>query len=166
MTRTVTTIRERIDGERAAAIVARVAPGHTVEASRRVYYPYRWYRFRCTAIWWLGRRSIEASCLVDARRGEAATSDRFERTRRTIAARELIDARVDDEQALATARTYVDHATTHGLRTLARRELELLEADSLHKPFWIVRAERPGAPPLEVLVDAVNGRFQLLGGSA
>lgn len=150
---TISVIHGCVDATKARGIVE--ASGREVEVSslRELWYPYHWFLFRSAG--------SAISCLVDARTGRGATSDRFVLDAREASSRDVLVAGLSADDALARARGVAVEALVNRRRTVFAPRLELVAANLVYKTFWVVRCEnRAGA--FSVLVDGTNGGFHPL----
>ena len=118
----------------------------------RIHVPYFWYRAAGSAPTPYGRRPFRIDCLVDARSGEASTSDPFDVVLGADREGDVLRRRVPVLAAQKSARRCVSNALCRKLRTLADFRLELKDRGVVHKTFWIVPSGEES-----VLVDSVTG---------
>ena len=133
----------------AAALAGAEALSPTCES---IHVPYFWYRAAGSAPTPYGRRPFGIDCLVDARNGEASTSDPFALLEKTHPKGNVLRQRVPLRVAQKAAQRCVSNALCRKLRTLADFRLELAARGVVHKTFWVV----PSGDEL-VLVDSVTG---------
>lgn len=161
----ITTIRAQVSNEEAEQIVSSAAPGWTTRLERKLYYPYYWFHFRHSTRTLLGTSAVRVWCLVDARRRVGATVDAFEREYLPADTSATLDPMVDEDEAFRIAERYTAYVIRRQRKALATARMEVLEQESVYKPFSIVRCERDGESPFRVLVDSVTGCFRPLSSS-
>ena len=126
--------------------IERLSP--RARAEIRVYYPYHWFVSRAP-----GRR---VHFLVDARTGLVATADPFHTETREVAAEDVLDAAVGEDEARQRVRR-------HAARTQYRAgNGGLFDNGLVHKPFWILSLSSPPGKRLRMLVDGITGRVHPL----
>ena len=158
----IAAIRAQVSHEEAEQIVASAAPGWTVRFEQQLYYPYYWFHLRHSTRTLLGTSAVRISCLVDARRRVGATADTFELDYLAADTSEMLDPRVDEDEAFRIAERYTAYVIRRQRKALATARMEVLEKESVYKPFSIVSCEQDGESPFRVLVDSVTGGFQPL----
>ena len=144
-------------------LVQSTAPGRTVHAERKLYYPYFWLQLRYAAHTFLGRSAVRLSCFVDSRTRVGATTDPFELEHIDPDERDIITPRVDECEAHRIAERYTGYVLRNRRRALVAPTIEVLSCQMVHKPFWIVTSRsRSQQSSLRVLVDGITGGFHLL----
>jgi len=163
MTGPAVAIRSALTSAQAEAVIRPVAGEWQPWAEKKLYYPYFWFQIRCTASTPLGRSSVRVSCLVDTRTRLGSTADPFELEPIVPETGELVKPRLTRTEALEIAHRYVAYVAGARRKALVVPELQTLNEDLVHKPFWIVKCSKPGEAAFRVLVDAVTGGFYVLG---
>lgn len=151
----IVSLAEQLTSDDARALVA-TACGEAGEP-RRVCYPYHWFLATGSAPGLFGRRSIELDCLVDARNGDASTSDRFDTERREMSADDILPMVSGVAAAERAARRCLTHTLTRRLRTIADFRVRPHYQGLVYKTFWLIDCDGQ-----EIIVDSANGAWHLL----
>jgi len=159
---TIARIRGDIDGERAERLIARVSEDWTPRTEARLFYPYFWFLFRCSARTLFGETGFKVSCLIDARSRVGATADAFELDRVVAPVGDVIEPRLDEVEANRLAERYVAYVVRNKRKALVAPNLEVLEHALVFKPFWIVNCTNGSKPEFRVMVDGITGGFHAL----
>ena len=161
--KTIELIPVSITRDEAASIVLAHAGEYSVQVQKLIYYPYLWVYFKYTVKTLLGKsRIIDASCLVDLINNQGATTDRFELSSESVPADNILEPDYDSETALATAKSYLLHASINKMKALLTPRYEVVENKQIYKPFWIVRCTNRSRDSFKVIVDSLTGKFQVL----
>lgn len=154
--RELSQIPPQLDGDAALGIVASVG-GAPAVLLRAVWYPY--YRFeaggRVPALFM--ERSIDVTCLVDARRGFASTADTFRPLREAVPADAVLETRLSPAEARRSAGTYLRHAMSREFRCIADFGVEPGTTDKVYRKFWLIRCEAR-----VTMVDSVTGSLHVI----
>ncbi len=159
---TITTIRQNISSEQARLIVDSVSADYSTQVLKKIYYPYHWFFYNCTVKMLFRERSFKASCLVNLRDSEAATSDLFDREDVSADSENVLPCAVAGEEAGKIAQSYIIHTARHKMKSLVIPQMELLEQARVYKPFWLIKCENRKRTSFRVLLDGVTGKFQIL----
>ncbi len=159
---TITTIRQNISSEQARLIVDSVSADYSTQVLKKIYYPYHWFFYNCTVKMLFRERSFKASCLVNLRDSEAATSDLFDREDVSADSENVLPCAVAGEEAKEIAQSYIIHTARHKMKSLVIPQMELLEQARVYKPFWLIKCENRKRTSFRVLLDGVTGKFQIL----
>ena len=142
-------------GDARSMLASLDAPGY--ERERTIAYPYFSFRVSGFAPSLFGRRALSIDCLVDARTGEASTTDNYRTQSVNVAPDTLMAFAGCPRDALREARRYAAHALGRGLRTLADFDLRIENTGVIYKSFWVFRRNAT-----RVLVDSTTGSMHLL----
>lgn len=162
MKKAISIIPEVIDRNDAFKIVQSVSGEFSPQIQKRIFYPYHWVHFEYTVKTFLGKRTIQAYCLVDLLENQAATSDRFSVIEEEIEEENILVGDTDRETALKTAETYLVHSAIHQMKALLYPKSSIIKEIPIHKPFWVVRCENKKGERFKAIVDGITGKFQVL----
>lgn len=156
---TLSCIRARIGSDDALEIAGRAAPGPSPCTLRQLYYPYYWFLFRSVSETILGKSSTRLACLVDGRTGLFATCDPLDVVTRSVPGKDVLDCALTEPEADSLARRCAPRVVRARRRSLVAERLSLVEQSLVHRPLWVVTAERTC-----LLVDGVTGGLLPLAG--
>lgn len=151
-----------VDAAAAERAVRDASPGWAVHIERHLYYPFHWFHLRYSTRTLLGRSRLRVSCLVDARSRVCATSDAFELQTIDPSRADVLEARVDENEALAIAERYGGYVMRSRRRAFIAPEVEPLERALVHKPYWVARCADDDDASARVLIDGLTARFHPL----
>lgn len=152
---------QRDEAERRLVTLAE-SPDWMVATQRELYYPYHWVSLRFSATTLFGKSAARIYCMVDARTGIAATTDRFELESVEPGARRVVEPCVGEAEALTAARRYGGYVMRSRRRALVTPRIDVLAHALVFKPMSVVRLSCPGRPGFRVLVDGMSGGFHVL----
>ncbi len=162
MKQSITVIPDKISYDQAFNIVQSVSSHFSPQIQKKIYYPYYWVHFEYEVKTILGRRQIQAYCLVDMLENQASTADRFEPVEALAEEENILIPNIKNEEALKTAQTYLVHSAIHTMKALLYPRSTVISQVHLHKPFWIVRCDNQQGERFRVIVDGLTGKFQIL----
>ena len=153
----IAVIREQLSALDARAVVAAASHDAAAGDVRAVYYPYHYFDATGSAPGLFGRRPLALRCLVDARSGEAFSSDPFAIENREVAPAPVLSSGFDAVAAEAAALRCLSHGVGRRLRTIAEFRLRLDYRGLVFKAYWLLNCGSD-----TVLVDSGNGAWHLL----
>jgi hypothetical protein len=162
MKQNITVIPEKITYDQAFTIVQSVSSHFSPQIQKKVYYPYFWVHFEYEVKTILGKRNIQAYCLVDMLENQASTADHFDPVETEAEEENILIPQISTDLALKTAQTYLVHSAIHTMKALLYPRSTVINKVHLHKPFWIVRCDNRQGERFRVIVDGLTGKFQIL----
>lgn len=145
----------------AASIAASIAGSAQFRVEREVFYPYLHFTAKSIIPTLFAKQEFVTRCLVDGRRGFAATADEFKVSNRSLASSDILEAGLPLAAAENAARRYVSHLLTRNARTITHFNVELEFLGTVYKSFWLLRNGRR-----EFILDSVTGQFHGLSRAA
>ena len=155
---TILQVRESLDANDALRIVNSIAGTVAACIERKIYYPYFWFSANCSTRTLFGKRSFSANCLVDGCNGLGATTDPFEVEESAVAGRAILATRTTGEMAEKSAKRYVSHNLSRGLKMIGHFNIDLESRGPVYKSFWLVDCKGT-----LVMVDSTTGSLHTLG---
>jgi hypothetical protein len=140
-----------------ATAAAAELPDPGAEFSGAVYYPFLHFSATYRLPGFLARREFRATCLVDARRGFAATADSFDVQEELVAEADVLDVRVPADTAENAARRYLSHALGRRLKAIADFGIETRYRGVVYKKFRVISIAEQ-----RFIVDSVTGAIHPL----
>jgi hypothetical protein len=123
-----------------------------VDRLETLYYPYVHFAVSCRMPRWFAARDIQTRCLVDGRRGSAATADAFQLEATEAASSEILDTKIDSKLPEKAALRYVSHALRRGAKAIAHFALRLDHRGLVYKKFWLATIGNQ-----RFIIDSVTG---------
>ena len=131
----IAAIRSNVDSDEALKILRGYAGCGDARIERRLFYPYYHVVANGRLRWLFGERRLKLDCLIDARTGRASSADAPVVEQLEVSESERLVARNDATTAIAAARRYASHALSRGLKVLGNFNLDLRDAELVHRPF-------------------------------
>jgi hypothetical protein len=155
---TILQVRESLKADDALRIVNSIAGTVGASIERKIYYPYFWFSANCSTRTLFGKRPFSANCLVDGRNGLGATTDPFEVEESAVADRAIMATRTTTEMAEKSARRYLSHNLSRGLKMIGHFNIDLESRGPVYKSYWLVHCKGT-----LVMVDSTTGCLHTLG---
>lgn len=146
------------------ATIGRARPSIAVTGYRKLYYPYDWILLHYQVKTWLGYNALQVSCLVDSRTRVCSTTDPFSTEDVAPDDALVLDPRIGRDGATALARRYAAHAVRQKHKAFVLPRVEVLERQSVYKPFWVVDCLLDNDSPQTLLFDGMTGEYCALAG--
>ncbi len=158
----ILSIQNSVTSKQAERILYQKSRLDRVHTQKKIYYPYYWRHYHFTFAIQRHKRPFEAHILVDMINNTASSADRFSLDTLDVDEDLVIDPDISIEKASETAQTYLQHSITTKLKMLFVPRKEIIDEKVIHKPFWLVRCSSRNQKPFFVIVDALNGKYQIL----
>lgn len=159
----INSIRRFLSSNDALTIVKPFIENFIPKSQKMVFYPYYWVYFHYTVNTIIGKsRIMEASCLVDMINNIASTTDRFEKENIETVSENILTPSIPKEDAFNSARTYLTHASILKRKALLVPNVQVMQEELIYKPFWIIKCTNRTRENFNIMVDAVNGKYQTL----
>ena len=155
---TILQVRESLEAADALRIVNSIAGTVAASIERKIYYPYFWFSANCSTRTLFGKRSFSANCLVDGRNGLGATTDPFEVEESVVAGRAILATRTISEGAEKSAKRYLSHNLSRGLKMIGHFNIDLESRGTVYKSYWLVHCKGT-----LVMIDSTTGCLHTLG---
>lgn len=148
----IAVIRPQVCGQEALQIVESTAGAGLAHLEQCIYYPYFRFEAQTQLRALFAKRRSRINCLVDGRRGHAATTDDFDVDADVTATGSALGCLFGTAAAERNARHFLSHALTRRLKTIANFDLDLTSLGIVYRKFWLVRCDGR-----IVMVDSVTG---------
>ena len=155
----ITAIQGSVGPDDWRATISRARTPPAVTGYRKLYYPYDWTLFRYRTRTWLGRTALKVSCLVDRRTRVCSTADPFPTADVVPGDALVLNPRISRNTATALARRYAAHAVRQKHKAFVLPRVEVVERQSVYKPFWVVDCRPQNGRPQTLLFDGVTGAY-------